>query len=237
MTSERKRICIAGLGQFGGELARNLCRNCDVLALDVEESRVNDFADVVQRALILDVRDGDALREVVDADFDEAVVALGSRLDASVLATLHLKNIGVPVLRAKALSPDHAEILRAVGATHVVYPERETARRLAAQIANPNLLDFIPVAEDYLAVEVAAPTAYHGRSLLDLELRSRFGVFVIGVREKDPEKFILLPGPGFVVKPSDVLLVIGHRRGVESMQAVPAEGERRGPLESPGANG
>ncbi len=233
MSIARKRICIAGLGQFGGELARSLCEHCDVLALDVDAGRVNDFADVVQRALILDVRDGEALREVVDGDFDEAVIALGGRLDASVLATLHLKNIGVPVIRAKALSADHADILRAVGASHVVYPERETARRLAAQIANPNLLDFIPVAEDYLAVEVAAPPAFHGKSLMALGLRARFGVFVMGVREKDPERFILLPGPDFVVKPSDVLLVIGHRKGVDAMQNAPGEGGRRGPLETP----
>jgi trk system potassium uptake protein TrkA len=146
----------------------------------------------------------------VTVDFDEAVVSLGESVEASILCTLHLKKIGVKKIRAKATSEDHAAILRAVGATETIFPERETARRLAAQMINPNLLDFIPLAEDFEVMDVAPPDSFMGRSLRDLNMRERFGVFAIGVKELVPDRFVFLPGPDFVVKPSDVLVLIGR---------------------------
>jgi trk system potassium uptake protein TrkA len=206
----RKRICVVGLGQFGNALARALAKESDVLALDSNEDRVNQIADEVQRALIIDARDPQSLRLVVDEDFDDAVVSLGESVEASILCTLHLKNIGVQSIRAKAVSEDHASILRAVGATETIFPERETALRIAAQIVNPNLLDFIPLAEDFEVMDVAPPDSFHGRTLQELNIRDRFGVFAIAVKELVPEKFVFLPGPDFVIKPSDVLVLIGR---------------------------
>jgi trk system potassium uptake protein TrkA len=198
------------LGQFGSELATELAEKMDVLALDINADRVNAIADHVQRAVIVDSRDFHSLRTLVTADFDEAVVSLGESVEASVLCTLHLKKIGVKKIRAKATSEDHAAILRAVGATETIFPERETARRLAAQMINPNLLDFIPLAEDFEVMDVAPPDSFMGRSLRDLNMRERFGVFAIGVKELVPDRFVFLPGPDFVVKPSDVLVLIGR---------------------------
>ena len=119
--------------------------------------RVEAILDKVQRALILDVRDYHALSSVVTEDFDEAIVSIGESLESSILATLHLKKIGVKRIWAKATTEDHAAILRAIGASEVVFPERETARRLASQLINPNLLDFIPLHEDYRVMDVAPP--------------------------------------------------------------------------------
>jgi len=211
MRNSKKRICVIGLGQFGSEMARQLAERCDVLALDINEERVNAIADDVQQALIVDAKDFGTLASLVSRDFDEAVVSLGESMEASILCTLHLKHIGIRTIRAKAMSNDHATILRAIGATETIFPERETARRIAAQIINPNLLDFIPLAEGFEVIDVAPPDEFCGQSLAQLNLRERYGAFVIGVKELVPPSFVFLPGPDFVVKPSDILVVIGRR--------------------------
>ena len=218
MKRYKKLICVIGLGQFGSELARELANRCEVLAIDNSEDRVNAIADAVQRAMIVDARDFSGLSSLVSADFDEAVVSLGESMEASVLCTLHLSKIGLKTIRAKAISEDHATILRAVGATETIFPERETAKRVAAQIVNPNLLDFIPLGEDFEVMDVGVPDSFHGKTLIDLKLRERFGVFVIAVRELIPPKFVFLPGPNFVIKPSDVLVMIGKEQDLSRIQ-------------------
>lgn len=210
MTSVTKTICVIGLGQFGSELARELAKHCEILAIDSDEDRVQEIADHVHRALIIDARDHSSLSSVITKEFDEAVVSLGGSLEASILCTLHLAKIGIKKIRAKAMNEDHAAILKAVGAIEVIFPERETARRIAAQIVNPNLLDFIPLAEDFRVMDVAPPDSFCGHSLQDLNVRERFGVFAIAVKELIPPNFVFLPGPDFVVKPSDILVMIGR---------------------------
>ena len=218
MKRYKKLICVIGLGQFGSELARELANRCEVLAIDNSEDRVNAIAESVQRAMIVDARDFTGLSSLVSADFDEAVVSLGESMEASVLCTLHLRKIGLKTIRAKAVSEDHATILRAVGATETIFPERETAKRVAAQIINPNLLDFIPLGEDFEVMDVGVPDSFLGKTLLELKLRERFGVFVIAVRELVPPKFVFLPGPNFVIKPSDVLVMIGKEKDLSQIQ-------------------
>lgn len=205
-----KMISVIGLGQFGSELARELAKHCEVLAIDSREEPVEEIVDHVQRALIIDARDYASLKSVVTADFSEAVVSFGSNLEASILCTLHLKRIGIKTIRAKAMNEDHAAILESVGATEIIFPERETARRIAAHIINPNLLEFIPLAKDFRVMDVAPPDSFFGHSLQELNVRERFGVFAIAVKELVPENFVFLPGPDFIVKPSDILVVIGR---------------------------
>jgi trk system potassium uptake protein len=218
MKRVEKRICVVGLGQFGSELATKLARNCEVLALDHSEERVNAISDKVQRALIFDARDYASLSSVVGEGFDEAIVSLGESVEASILCTLHLKKLGIKVIRAKAISEDHALILEKVGASETIFPERETADRLALKIMNPNLLDMVPLSEGFQVVEVAPPDSFQGKSLLQLNLREQFGAFVIAVKEMIPEKFVFLPGPDFVVKPSDVLVLIGREEDLTRLQ-------------------
>lgn len=219
MRKGKKRICVIGLGQFGSEMARQLAKHCDILALDTDEDKVNDIADEVQQALIVNAKDFPTLSSLISDDYDEAVVSLGESMEASILCTLHLKKIGVPVIRAKAVSEDHASILRSVGCTETIFPERETAQRIASQIINPNLLDFIPLAEGFEVIDVAPPDEFCGRTLQQLNLRERFGAFVIGVKELVPPRFVFLPGPDFVIKPSDILVVIGRHEVLNGLKA------------------
>ncbi len=215
---KKKYICVIGLGQFGMELARELARNCEVLALDRDENLVYSIADDVQRALVVDARDYASLKQVVTSDFDEVVVSLGESLEASILCTLHLKKIGIKMIRAKVMSEDHAAILHSLGVQEVIFPERETAWRLAAQIVNPNLLDYIPLEAGYRVMDVAPPNSFYGKTLMELELRKKYGVFVLAVKELVPERFIFLPDPTFVIKPSDVLVMIGREDHLAKLQ-------------------
>ncbi len=216
----KKYIGVIGLGQFGMELARELARNCEVLALDKDENLVYSIADNVQRALVVDARDYTSLKQVITADFDEVVVSLGESLEASILCTLHLKKIGIKMIRAKVMSEDHAAILHSLGVQEVIFPERETAWRLAAQIVNPNLLDYIPLEAGYRVMDVAPPNSFYGKTLMELELRKKYGVFVLAVKELVPERFVFLPDPGFVIKPSDVLVMIGREEHLAKLQQV-----------------
>jgi trk system potassium uptake protein TrkA len=172
----------------------------------------------VQRALIVDVRDFHSLSSVVTSEFDEAIVSMGKSLESSILATLHLKKIGVKRIWAKATTEDHAAILKSVGASEIIFPERETARRLAAQLINPTLLDFVPLEEDYRVMDVAPPDSFYGHTLIDLDLRRRFGVFVLAIKKLVPTRFVFMPLPDFVIKPSDIMVMIGKEQDLVSLR-------------------
>jgi len=219
MRSKKLRVCVLGLGQFGQELAVDFARDCEVLALDGNQAAIDTIANRVHKALCLDVRDFRALASVVNSQFDEAVVCLSQNMEASILAVLHLRKIGVKRIHAKARNKDHAEILEAVGADNIVFPERDTARRLTRQVLNPNLLDFVPLTEDYSVMQIAPREDMCGRSLKELDLRRRDGVFVIAVKEIVPGNTVFLPSPDFVIKASDVLITIGHPDQLKTMAA------------------
>ena len=216
--AKHQRICVIGLGQFGRHLAVELAKDCEVLAIDKNQSVINEVGDQVQRAYCLDSRDFASLSTVVGADFDDAVVSMSENMEASILTVLHLKRLRLPHIHAKATSRDHAEILKAIGADSIIFPERETAARLATQLINRNLLDFIPLSENYMVMQITPPDWAMGKTLLELNLRKHFDIFVIAVKEHVPERTVFLPGPEFIVKDSDALLVIGRKESLETLE-------------------
>ena len=218
MSTSRKRICVIGLGQFGHSIAVELAKSCDVLAIDRRQAQVDDIAEYVQQALCLDARDFKSLSSVVGGDFDEAIVSMGESMEASTLCVLHLKNIGVKRIHAKAVNEDHGQILQSVGADNIISPEQEAALRLASRIVNPNLVDFIPLTEDYLVMEITPPAEFYGHSLRELEFLSRFGIHVIAVKKSDPERILYLPDSQYSLSVGDVLFVIGRHEGLTAMR-------------------
>lgn len=207
-----RQVVVIGLGQFGMQLARSLVKmNCEVVAIDMNESRVNQVRDDVQRAIIGDARDFEMLGSIVSASVDEAVVGLGeSTIEPSILCVLHLKRIGVKVIMSTARNDDHANILRAVGATEIIFPERETAERTARRIANPDLRDMFSLADDYRIMEIVAPKSLHGKSLASTQLRRDFDLLVLAIRPHDQERFNFLPGADAVIHPNETLMVLGR---------------------------
>jgi len=206
----KKQICIIGLGQFGRHLAKNLARmDCDVLAIDMDESAVQRIRDNVQQALITDVRSLESLQSVISKDLDEVIVSLGESLEASILCTLHLKKIGVQRIRAKASTSDHAAILKSVGATDVIFPERETAERMAQRIVNPDLLDYLPLSPEYQVVEIATPNSFSGKSLAELHLRKSCNVLVAAIKTPQTGGVAFLPAADTVLPKGSSMVVIG----------------------------
>lgn len=185
-------------------------QRCEVLALDSDEGRVAHLRDDVHRALIGDARDPDVLKAAITSSINEVVVCLGESLEASVLCTLHLSQIGVAKIRAKAVNEDHAHILRAVGAHEVIFPERETAERTARRIAHPNLLDYFPLAEEYRIMEVSIPPPLVGKTLLEAELRSSYRLLVLAIKSGSSGEFHFSPEAKDQMWRGDVLIVLGR---------------------------
>lgn len=208
----RRQVCVIGLGQFGTHLARALENaGCEVLAIDANEKRVEQIRDHVHQALIGDVRDYEMLASVLSAAVPEAVICLGeANLEPSILCALNLKRIGVPSIRSTAANDDHAQILRAVGATEIIFPERDAAERMARRIADPDIRDIFPLAEDYRIMEIKAPGKAHGKSLLQLDLRSSFDLLILAVRGPSDPNFRFLPPASKVIQAGEILMVLGR---------------------------
>lgn len=212
-----KQVCVIGLGQFGSHLARTLAKmGCDVLAADMSEKQVAAIRDDVQQAVVLDSRSFEALESVVNKDTDEAVVSLGEHLEASILATLHLKQIGVKRIHAKASSKDHAAILKAVGATDVIFPEQETAERMAHRIVNPDLLDYLPLSREYRVVEIGIPPRFVGQTLAQLHVRRQYNVLVIAIRKSKGTEPEFMPPADKTLQSGNTLVMIGKEADIEA---------------------
>lgn len=207
-----RQVCVLGLSQFGSHLARQLVKmGCEVLVIDRNEQRVNELRDDVQRAVIGDARSYEMLESVIPNTLDEAVLSLGSAsIEPSILCTLHLKQIGVSRIVSTARSDDHAQILRAIGANEIIYPERETAERAARRIANPSLRDMFSLAGDFRILEVVAPPSTHNKSLQQINLREKFDLLVLAIRPANEQEFRFLPKADTIIKPQEVLMVMGR---------------------------
>lgn len=213
------QVAVIGLGRFGFHVAKQLHQaGHDVLAIDVDPKHVEAIADFSSRAVVLDARDKERLDALGIKDFDVVVVSLGERIDASALVALHLKEIGVRRLITKAGSADHRKLLELIGASEVVFPEREAAERLARRLGSPDLLDYIDFGDDYSLHEMAPPSSFLGRSLQELQLPGRFSVQVLAVRDALTDKVQVNPGKDFRIKESDALLVLGRKGDLARMK-------------------
>ena len=181
-----KSYIVIGLGRFGAELATKLyeCGE-EVLAVDTNETIVDKIADHVTRAVAADARDLDVLEKLGTENFDRAVVAVGSDLAASALITMNLKTLNVPFIMCKAHDDTYREILERLGADRVVLPEREVADKLALGLTHAGVMEYIELSDEYGIVEMEPIDEWIGKSIRDLELRTRYGANVIALRYKD----------------------------------------------------
>lgn len=219
-----KQVAVIGLGQFGTHLATTLARmGCDVLAIDMQEKPIAAIRDDVQQAVILDVRSLESLKSVITDQTDDAIVSFGESLESSILCTLHLKEIGVKRIHAKASSRDHAAILKAVGATHVIFPEQETAERMAHRIINPDLLDYLPLSKEYRVVEIGAPPAFVGQTLAQLHLRKRYQVMVIAIKRGERAEPEFMPTAETALQAGNTLVLMGKEDDIAAFRKAGAD--------------
>ncbi len=206
----KKRCAIIGLGNFGFYLAKSLHeKGHEVLAIDKKKDVVQRIKDHCSRAVIADATDNETLKALHVPSVDFAVVGMGSSLDHSILVTLRLKELGVKEIIVKALTEDQGKILRLLGASEIIFPEKDVALKLAASLSSPNLVDHLPLMEGYSIVEIAPDQSFIGKSLKELQLRNTYGVQVIAIRELVPERINMSPTADFVIKDSDILVIMG----------------------------
>ena len=214
------QFAVIGLGNFGYYLGSYLYeKGHEVIALDINKSQVQKSKDVVSQAVVVDATDREALESLGISQVDAAVVCIGTRMQASILATLHLKEMGIKSILAKATSEEHGRILKKVGASEIFFPEKDLAIGVASRLDNPNMLDYLPFIEGYSIVELAPPKEFVGKSLKDLDLINRFSIQVLAIKEIVPERFTQIPTGAFLVKDSDALIVLGPDEVLKKLQA------------------
>jgi trk system potassium uptake protein TrkA len=179
----KRSFAVIGLGRFGNAIATTLAElGHEVVGIDSDDEKVGQVADLVTTAMQLDATDERALRAAGIQDVEVAVISIGEDIESSVLVVMLVKELGIPTIVAKATTPLHGRILRKLGVSRVIFPEREMAVRLAHSLVVPNVLDYVELSRDFSIVEIPAPPEFVGRTLRDLQLRPRFGLTLIAIR-------------------------------------------------------
>lgn len=221
-------FCVIGLGRFGSQLAKALIdEGFEVIVIDKDDNKVNEFSDKAASALILDATDDKALKESGISEVDCVIVSVGQRIDASILITMQLKEMGVKEVVVKAVDELHAEILKRIGADKVILPEKETAIRLAKAYRSKKFFEVLEVNPEYSIAEITAPKSFYNKSLQELKLREKFGLTVILIKRKNPylneekgipeikEEIIVSPKGEDIIIENDILVVLGKEKDLE----------------------
>lgn len=207
-------VLVIGLGRFGGATADQLTKlNRDVLAVDEDMTLVQQWSEKVTHAVQADARSIDALRQIGAGDFAVAVVAVGSSIEASVLITANLVDIGIPQIWAKAISPSHGTILKRIGANHVIFPEAEAGERVA-HLLSGRMLDYIEFDDDFAIVKLHPPKVLVGATLAASQVRKKYGLTVLGV--KSPGAEFTYATADTVVADNDVIIASGNIADLEA---------------------
>ncbi len=213
-----RKFAVIGLSTFGSYLTRYLTEaGIEVLAIDTDESKIDKIKQHVSKAIVADAGNKETLENIGITDFDVVVVSLGDRIDASVLVTLYLKELGVKEIIAKATTEDHGKILDRIGATTVIFPEREVAFRFAKSLRNVNVIDAIPMSKGVTILEFGPPNSFLGKSLRELDIANKFHVQIIMIKELVPENLVIVPRADHIIKDSDILVGIGKDEDLEKL--------------------
>jgi trk system potassium uptake protein TrkA len=214
-----KRVVVIGLGIFGSQLARQLYeKGVEVVAIDKNRDIVQKIKDHSTKAVLADATDKEVLESIGIAADDTVVISFGEDLSASTLLTLYLKEMKVREIIVKVPNEDYKRILLKVGASEAIIPEREMANKVARSIISPNVLEYLPISEDYTICELAPPTAFIGKSLAELDLRKKYQLQVIAIRDVLSESMQLVPRASSVIKDSDVLVIIGREEDIQKVK-------------------
>lgn len=203
-----KDFAVIGLGRFGGSICRELSyEGKHVLAIDNDESRVNEFKNIASHAVILDSTDEESLKEIGIHNFEHVIVAIGENIQASILTTVILTDLGVQRITVKAQNDYHEKILRKLGVDNVVHPERDMGKRIVQSLLSSNIIDFLELSDDHSIVEVRAGNRMIGKTLVELDVRAKYGCNIVAI--KRGSDIIVSPHGDDPIKAEDVLIVIG----------------------------
>lgn len=217
----KKQIAVIGLGRFGYSVAKTLSESgSEIIAIDREEEKVKEVSDFVTYAAQLDAMDEKALRSVGVQNVDTAIVSIGERIEASILVVMVLKEMGIKNIIAKAVTPLHGRVLENIGVQRVIYPERDMAVRVAHSLTKPKVLEELELSQEYSIVELPTPKEFVGRSVKEIQLRTKYGVNLIAVKRKvieegkTKEVWNVNPLPTDKMEEGDVLVLIGSNENL-----------------------
>ena len=219
MARDDDQTLVIGLGRFGRALAETLTElGNDVLGIDASPKVVQACSTDMTHVVQADATDAEALRQIGASDFRRAAVCIGNDMQASILATYALVDLGIPRIWAKAVTAEHGAILERVGATRVVFPEREMGERVAHTMVG-RTIDYVELDEDFVLIETTAPLEIVGKTLKDAGLRQRYRVTVVSVKPQGGA--FTYATPETVVEEGDLMVVAGNRKDAEAFAALP----------------
>ncbi|WP_283688718.1 potassium channel family protein [Clostridium perfringens] len=212
-----KQFVIIGLGRFGSSVAKTLyALGHDVLAIDSNEDLVQEISDSVTHAVQMDATDENALRTLGLRNFDVAVVTIVANIQASVMATLLVKDMGIKYIIAKGNSDLHAKVLYKIGADRVILPEKDMGVRVAHNLVSSSILDYIELSPDYSIIEIESPKEWYGKSMKELSLRSKYGINVMAIKRNNEVN--ISPDADDVINKDDIVVAIGSAEDLTKLE-------------------
>ncbi|MEO0293885.1 MAG: TrkA family potassium uptake protein [candidate division WOR-3 bacterium] len=229
----REYFVVVGLGTFGLTVVSELLkRGCQVTAIDKDEDKVELASEFAIDVITADVREKKPLEDAGVGSADVAIVSIGEDLEASFLATLHLKELGVPLIITKASSPSQGEILEKIGADRVIYPEEEMAKKLVDQLLHPFVINYFQLNDRIGVMESDTPIQFINKTPRELALRNKYGLNLVAIKRKVQkeetkdltEELIVIPSPDEKIIEGDILLVIGDYKSLEKFKRMQRSG-------------
>ncbi|WP_017727119.1 potassium channel family protein [Halalkalibacterium ligniniphilum] len=213
----KKQFAVIGLGRFGGSVCRALIeQGMEVMAIDVDESRVNEFRDIATHAVVANTTDENVLKNLGIRNFDRVIVAIGDNIQASILTTLILGELGVKHITVKAQNDYHEKVLNKIGAEQIVHPERDMGVRIAHHLVSKNVLDYLELSDEYSIIELIVGQKMDGKTLIELDIRAKYGCSVLAI--KRGSDIIVSPQASEEIQRGDILIVIGADRDMNRFE-------------------
>ncbi|MEK3805039.1 MULTISPECIES: potassium channel family protein [unclassified Metabacillus] len=213
----KKDFAVIGLGRFGGSICRELSEEgMEVMAIDLDEDKVNEYANIASHAVVGDTTDEAVLKSLGIRNFDHVIVAIGDNIQSSILTTLMLKELGVKFITVKAQNDYHEKVLSKIGADQIVHPERDMGRRIAHNLISNNVLDYLELSDEHSIVEIVANSKLDGNTLIDLDIRAKYGINIVAIK-RDKEIFVS-PQADEIIQKGDILIVIGADTDIDRFE-------------------
>lgn len=213
----KKQFAVIGLGRFGSSVCKELYRmGHEVLVIDIEEDRINAYSNFSTHAVIADATDEKMFRDLGIRNFDHVIVAIGDNIQSSILCTLLLKELGVKNVWTKAQNDYHHKVLEKIGADRIIHPEKDMGIRIAQHLISEKIIDYIELSEDYSIVELIATDKVCNKSLIELNIRAKYGCTILAI--KRGEEIKVSPLPQELIYNNDILIVIGHKKDLKRFE-------------------
>lgn len=214
----RKQFAVIGLGRFGASIVKTLIAlGHEVMAIDKNDTKVNNMAEVATTAVQIDSTEEQSLKDIGIRNFDHVVVAIGDDIQASILTTLLLKDLGVEYVTVKASNEYHLKVLHKIGADRIVQPERDMGTRIAHHLLSKNVIDYIELSPDYSLVEVQASGKMCNKTLEELQIRAKYGCTVMAVKQEE-NTINISPRAEDKISEGDILIVVGSNKDINSFE-------------------